>query len=64
LRTLDRDALGDWVASIGVGTVWATNPQPAGEVPGPLGALAWRVKDGFDPTGRLAPGRSVWRRAQ
>lgn len=63
LRTLDRDALGDWVASIGVGTVWATNPQPVGEVPGPLGALARRVKDGFDPTGRLAPGRSVWRRA-
>ena len=63
LCTLDREALGDWVASIGVGTVWATNPQLVGEVPGPLGALARRVKDGFDPTGRLAPGRSVWRRA-
>lgn len=63
LRTLDREALGDWVASIGVGTVWASRPQPPAEVPAPLAALAQRVKDGFDPTGRLAPGRSVWRRA-
>lgn len=63
LRTLERETIGDWVASIGVGTVWASGPQPPAAVPAPLAALAQRVKDGFDPTGRLAPGRSVWRRA-
>lgn len=63
LRALDEETLGQWVASIGVGTVWASRPQPPGEVPGPLVALAQRMKDGFDPARRLAPGRSVWRRA-
>lgn len=63
LRALDREALGDWVASIGVGTVWAGRPQPAQPVPVALAALTRRMKEGFDPAGRLAPGRTVWRRA-
>ena len=63
LRALDREALGDWVASIGVGTVFASRPQPPEAVPAPLAALTQRVREGFDPSGRLAPGRTVWRRA-
>ncbi|MGH9086841.1 MAG: FAD-binding oxidoreductase [Acidimicrobiales bacterium] len=63
LRAIDREALGDWVASIGVGTVHASRPQPPAAVPAPLAALAQRVKEGFDPSGRLAPGRTAWRRA-
>jgi glycolate oxidase FAD binding subunit len=46
-----------WVASIGVGTAWASTPQPAPEVDLGLAALAERVKAQFDPTGRLNPGR-------
>lgn len=63
LHALDRRALGDWVASVGVGTVFASRPQPPEAVPAPLAALARRVKEGFDPSGRLAPGRTAWRRA-
>lgn len=59
LRSLDARLAGDFVASIGVGTVFASKPQPAKPVPVALRELSARVKDGFDPTGRLNPGRSV-----
>ena len=49
----------EWVAEIGVGTVHATRPQPPRPVPAAIVELHRRVKYGFDPTGRLAPGRSV-----
>jgi FAD/FMN-containing dehydrogenase len=50
------------VASLAVGTVWASQPQPS-RVPDP-GALevADRAKQLFDPTGRLNPGRDPYRR--
>lgn len=48
-----------FVAEIGVGTVHRDRAQPARAVPAPVRALNHRIKDLFDPTGRLAPGRSV-----
>lgn len=46
-----------WVASIGVGTVWASTPQPE-RTPDPVVTeLARRLKTQFDPEGRLNPGR-------
>ena len=56
LRDLDG-AAGDFVAAIGVGTVYASVPQPRRELPGPVRAVSRRMKDLFDPTGRLNPGR-------
>ncbi len=53
---------GDFVASIGVGTVFASLPQPRATVSPALIALTERVKTAFDPTGRLSPGRDVLQR--
>jgi FAD/FMN-containing dehydrogenase len=54
----DGDPTGPFVASVGVGTVWASRPQP-GRRPSPvLVRLSQQVKDQFDPTHRLNPGRS------
>lgn len=61
LRHLEPYALGPFVASIGAGTVLASVPQPL-HAPSPsIVALAERVKQQFDPTGRLNPGRSAMR---
>ena len=47
------------VASIGVGTVWADqDPPPRSLQPG-VEAIGRRLKQNFDPTGRLNPGRTV-----
>ena len=47
-----------WVAAVGVGTVWASVPAPA-VVPDPVVAsLSSRVKEQFDRTNRLNPGRT------
>ncbi|MDA8296103.1 MAG: FAD-binding protein [Actinomycetota bacterium] len=59
LRHLDVEATGAYVASIGVGTVFAERPQPRRELPAAVRALAERLKVEFDPTGRLSPGRDL-----
>ncbi len=65
LRSLGRPApahglpAGPFVASIGVGTVWATEPQPVADPPAAIAAVSRRLKDNFDPTGRLNPGRRI-----
>ena len=46
-----------FVASIGVGTVLSAAPAPAPKVDAGVRALADRVKQQFDPRGRLNPGR-------
>ena len=48
-----------FVASIGVGTVWADRPQPARSIDAGVAAIGARMKQNFDPTGRLNPGRRV-----
>ncbi|MDW3221185.1 MAG: FAD-binding protein [Acidimicrobiales bacterium] len=50
---------GRFVASIGVGTVWADTPQPARPADTGAAAIAARMKHNFDPTGRLNPGRQA-----
>jgi glycolate oxidase FAD binding subunit len=50
---------GRFVAEIGVGVVHAAEPQPARPMDAPVVALNRHIKTLFDPTGRLAPGRSV-----
>lgn len=62
LRNLDEVETGTFVASIGVGTVFASRPQPSRRTPAAEIDLASRVKAEFDPTGRLNPGRNVLRR--
>lgn len=60
-RTGPADGLppGPFVASVGVGTIWAGEAQPVAEPPAAIAAVARRLKDNFDPTGRLNPGRRV-----
>lgn len=59
LRSLDPAVLGPFVASVGVGTLFASNPAPPGAASPAVAALAARVKREFDPDGRLNPGRTV-----
>lgn len=49
---------GTFVASIGVGTVFAENPQPSRPQDPGVKLVADRMKQQFDPTGRLNPGRN------
>lgn len=48
---------GPFVASIGVGTVWADEAPPPNETDPAARQIADRAKQLFDPTGRLNPGR-------
>ena len=57
LRALLDDGHGPFVAEVGVGVVHRTVPQPPRPIDPTIAALSSRVKDAFDPTGRLAPGR-------
>jgi FAD/FMN-containing dehydrogenase len=50
---------GRFVALAGVGVVFSEHPGPPPTVSDGAAELARRIKDRFDPTGRLAPGRDV-----
>jgi len=49
---------GRFIASIGVGTVWADQPPPRRRLDPAAAEIHTRTKDNFDPTGRLNPGRN------
>jgi len=55
LRSLPFD---DYVASVGVGTVFAGEPQPPRPIDPVVAEVTARLKSQFDPNGRLNPGRS------
>lgn len=57
LATLDREATGPAVSSIGVGRVWAERPAPSRPFDPVIDLISARMKANFDPTGRLNPGR-------
>ena len=48
---------GRFVAAIGLGLVFADLPQPARELDPAVAVITERMKQNFDPTGRLNPGR-------
>ncbi len=58
LRGLDRIATGPAVASIGIGRVWAEQPAPSVATDPVVDLISSRMKQNFDPTGRLNPGRT------
>jgi glycolate oxidase FAD binding subunit len=59
LRALADDGHGPFVAQVGVGVVHRTVAQPPRTADPGAVAVARRIKALFDPTDRLAPGRSV-----
>jgi glycolate oxidase FAD binding subunit len=50
---------GATLAALGVGLAWCDVPQPVRGVAAGVDAVAARIKQNFDPTGRLNPGRRV-----
>jgi glycolate oxidase FAD binding subunit len=62
LRSLPVDGPGSFVASVGVGTVHASEAQPTRLLDTGARRIADRAKQLFDPTGRLNPGRDPGRR--
>ena len=58
LRDTSRFGGEPFVASIGVGTALSAAPAPAATIAPGVQALADRVKEQFDPRGRLNPGRT------
>ena len=62
IPNLDRATLGGFVAAVGLGLVFAGTPQPARSVTAEVKAVSDRVKQNFDPTGRLNPGRDAGRK--
>lgn len=57
LRGCNPSTLGAFVASIGVGQLWAEQPSAPIPVDPVVQMLTNRLKNNFDPTGRLNPGR-------
>ncbi len=57
VAALDTRQMGGFVASVGVGSVWAERPQPPAMADSASMTVATRLKARFDPTGRLNPGR-------
>lgn len=52
-------AEGRVLVSVGVGLAWCDTPAPVRSVDPAVAAVAARLKSGFDPGGRLNPGRTV-----
>ncbi len=59
LCEINKYKMGKFVASIGVGTVWAEHPQPKRTPDKGKQIIEERLKQQFDPTNRLNPGRKV-----
>jgi glycolate oxidase FAD binding subunit len=60
--TLDQESrfdTGPFVAAVGLGLVFAGRPQPQRTLAHHVDIVARRVKENFDPTGRLNPGRDA-----
>jgi hypothetical protein len=56
---LPADGHGPFLAQLGVGVVHRSAPQPPRPVDPAVRQLHERLKAAFDPTARLAPGRTV-----
>ena len=54
---INRKDTGNFVASIGVGNVWADKPQSRKEIDPAITQITNSLKREFDPKGRLNPGR-------
>ncbi len=61
-REWSADRAGPFVAALGLGLVWAEEPPPPATVDPGVSTVSRRLKDVFDPTGRLNPGRDPLRR--
>jgi glycolate oxidase FAD binding subunit len=59
VAALPADGQGRFLAQLGVGVVHRGVPQPTRPVDAPVRVVHERLKAAFDPTGRLAPGRTV-----
>ena len=59
LRNMSQFDTGNFVASIGVGMVFAEKSQPKRILQPQIQSLTERIKNNFDPSGRLNPGRIV-----
>lgn len=58
---VDTLAPGTFVAEVGVGVVHALEPQPSRPLDPVVAAVHQRLRERFDPTGRLNPGRDPMR---
>jgi FAD/FMN-containing dehydrogenase len=57
LRTLDAATTGRFVAAVGTGLMFAELPPPRRRLSAGVAAVHLRMKNNFDPSGRLNPGR-------
>ena len=59
LNHVDRTDTGNFIASIGVGTLWADRLQPPKTIDPVSSEVTKTLKHQFDPVGRLNPGRKI-----